>query len=241
MSVYFENIRDLVELRTIAGTPLHAVVDPTNRRVVAFTNFNMSPRILLEKSEDFPYEIVYNLQKIMIAGGGEIFRPRIKARSRTPWVFSIKEDTLYDADSVGLPQEKQNEYLFVAEKIAALDLLFRIINTKRRDLNNGSLFGQDKIYAQKLREAVHVRYHVSIGEGFKTDFMPYLRHYAELAGITMEEAADNVFDRSLAEKDQLVVSENERMILTSKIIEATSTEELYTLMQEYAEANQGQY
>jgi len=241
MSVYFENIRDLVGLRTIAGTPLHAVVDPTNRRVVALSNFNLSPRILQEKMPDFPYEVTYNLQKIMMTGGGEIFRPRIKARERTPWVFAIKEDTLYDADSVGLPQEKQNEYLLVAEKIAALDLLFRIINSKRRDLNNVALFGQDKIYAQKLREAVHVRYHVSIGEDYKPDFMPYLRHYAEMAGITMEEAANKVFDRSLAEKDELVISENERMSLTNQIVAATSTEELYTLMQEYAEANQGQY
>lgn len=241
MSVYFESIRDLVGLRTIAGTPLHAVVDPTNRRVVAFSNFNLSPRIMKEKAVDFPYEIVYNLQKIMMTGGGEIFRPRIKARERTPWVFAIKEDTIYDADSVGLPQEKQNEYNLVSEKIAALDLLFRIINTKRRDLNNVAIFGQDKIYAQKLREAVHVRYHVSIGESFKTEFMPYLRNYAEIAGITMEEAADRVFDRSLAEKDELVVSENERMTITSQIMTTSSLDELYTLMQEYAEANEGQF
>ncbi len=241
MSVYFENIRELVELRTVVGQPLHAIYDEKTNRVVAFSNFNMTPRVLEEKTPNFPYRIAYNLQKIMMKGGGEIYRPRIKAREMTPWVFGMKDDTLYDADATPLSQEQINEYHLVAEKVAALDFLFRVVNTKRRDMANGSLFSQDKIYAQKLREAVHIRYHVSIGENFKADFMPYIRHYAEIAGITMEEAADRVFDQSLAEKDTLVVSENERMLLSKAIVKATNLDELKAIVQEYAEANEGHY
>jgi len=238
MSVYFENIRELIDLKTATGTPLHAIVDPKTRRVVAFTNFNLVPRILKDKTPDFDLEIYYNPQKILLAGG-DMFRPRIKAREMTPWVFGIKDDVFYDADGVGLPQETLNKYHFISEKVAALDFMLRVINAKRRELNNVSIFAQDKIYAQKLREAVHVRYHNSIGEGFKADFMPYLRNYAELAGISMIEAADKVFDRSLEEKDSLVESENERMILTQKIIDATTVDELKAIIQEYADANEG--
>ena len=237
MSVYFENIRELIDLKTAIGTPLHAIVDPKTRRVVAFTNFNLVPRVLKDKTPDFDLEIHYNLQKILLAGG-DLFRPRIKAREITPWVFGIKDEAFYDADGSSLSQDLINHYHFMSEKVAALDFLFRVINAKRRELNNVSLFGQDKIYGQKLREAVHVRYHNSIGEGFKAEFMPYLRNYAELAGISMIEAADKVFDRSLEEKDSLVESENERMVLTQKIIDATTLDELKAIIQEYADANE---
>lgn len=237
MSVYFENIRELIDLKTATGTPLHAIVDPKTRRVVAFTNFNLVPRILKDKTPDFDLEIFYNLQKILLAGG-DMFRPRIKARELTPWAFGIKDDAFYDADGVALTQDLINHYHFMSEKVAAFDFLFRVINTKRRDLNNVSIFGQDKIYAQKLREAVHVRYHNSIGEGFKAEFMPYLRNYAELAGISMIEAADKVFDRSLEEKDGLVESENERMIMTQRIMDTTDIEQLKQLIQEFADANE---
>lgn len=57
----------------------------------------------------------------------------------------------------------------------------------------------------------------------------------------MEEAADRVFDQSLAEKDTLVVSENERMTVSKAIINATNLEDLKAIVQEFAEANEGNY
>jgi hypothetical protein len=238
MSIYFENFRELVPLRVATGQPIHAIVDPTTRRVVSFTNFSLVPRIIKENLPDFEFDIHYNVQKVLLTSG-DVFRPRIKARENTPWAFGIHDGSIYDADGVPLSQEFINKYQMIAAQAASLDFVIRVVNAKRREFNNISIFGQDRIYTQKLREAVHVRYHASIGEGWKKDFLPYLKSYAELEGIDMLEAANRVFDKSLEEKTYLVESEEERMVMCKKIVSAQSYDELKELMQEFADKNEG--
>jgi hypothetical protein len=239
MSVYFEHFRELVPLRVSTGQALHAILDPTTKRVAAFTNFSLVPRIVKENLPDSDYEIKYNVQKILLTSGGEVLRPRIKAREFTPWAFGIRDETIYDADSSPLDQETTNKFVMIGAQTAAVDFVIRVVNAKRREFNNISIFGQDRIYTQKLREAVHVRYHASIGEGWKTDFLPYLKSYAEVAGIDMLEAANRVFDKSLEEKSHLIQSENDRMIMMKNIFKAQDVDELKEMIIEFAEKNEG--
>jgi hypothetical protein len=237
MSVYFENFRELVPLRVATGQAIHAIVDPVTHRVASFTNFSLVPRLIKENLPE--YDIQYNVQKILLTSGGEVFRPRMKAREFSPWAFGIKDGSIYDADGVPLSQDLVDKYQMVAAQTASLDFLIRVVNAKRREYNNISIFGQDRIYTQKLREAVHVRYHASIGEGWKEHFLPYLKSYAELEGIDMLTAANRVFDKSLEEKTHLIESENDRMGMSKLIFTATTYEQLKEIMQEFADKNEG--
>lgn len=239
MSVYFENFRELVPLRVSTGQAIHAIIDPSNHRVVTFTNFSLTPRIVMENLVDSNYEIKFNIQKILLTSGGEVFRPRMKAREVTPWAFGVKDEMLYDADSVPLTQELLNKYILVGAQAASVDFLIRVVNAKRREYNNISIFGQDRIYAQKLREAVRVRADHELGKVTPADNVPFVKAYAEVTGIGMVEAALKIIDKGLEEKNHLVDSETERMSMSKKVFSVDTYEELKELMQEFADTNEG--
>jgi hypothetical protein len=239
MSVYFENFRELVPLRVSTGQAIHAIVDRSNQRVVTFTNFSLTPRIVMENLVDSNYEIKFNIQKILLTSGGEVFRPRMKARETTPWAFGIKEETLYDADSVPLTQELLNKYILVGAQAASVDFLIRVVNAKRREYNNISIFGQDRIYAQKLREANRVKAESETGKETDPEIVPFVAAFAELTNKSLLEAAEIVISKGTEEKAHLVESENERMVMSKKIFSVTTYEELKELMQEFADTNEG--
>lgn len=239
MSVYFENFRELVPLRVATGQAIHAIVDPATHRVVSFTNFSLVPRLIKENLPDFNFNIQYNVQKILLTSGGEVFRPRMKSRENTPWAFGIKDGSIYDADGVALSQDIINKYQMLAAQTASLDFLIRVVNAKRREYNNISIFGQDRIYSQKLGEAVRVRIADQRNEETPPETVPFVKAYAELTGMTLLDAAGKIIEKGNGEKTHLVESEEERMVMSKKIISTQSYEELKELMQEFADKNEG--
>jgi ABC-type thiamine transport system substrate-binding protein len=239
MSTYFENLRELVPIRVSTGQAIHAIVDPKSRRVAAFTNFALTPRVVRDNLPAFEFEIHYNIQKILLTSGGEMFRPRIKSRENSPWAFGVADGSVYDAEGVPLAQDLMDKYELVAAQSASVDFLIKVINTKRREYNNISIFRQDSVYGQKTKEAIRVRADYNHDRKTPLEFVPFISAYADLVGLTLIQAADKIFEKSISDRYHLVDTETERMKMTRSIFACTSYEELKQLMHEYATDNEG--
>lgn len=243
----FDLIRNLIDIRFTGTHAIHAIVHKQNRRIYAITNFNISPRSLLDKSsEEFnnTYEAVYNLQKIINLN--ESLRPKMRARQSVPLNFIYQNDFIYEDMSVIAP-ELVDEQQLISEKIAAYDFLVRQINHMRREYNNISLFVQQKIYAAKASEAAGiVKRDIKLSNDSAINplteeeiraMSPYTASYADAEGISLSEAAHIIHARAEEEKNALLTTENERVRMNTEIARAETVAELHESVRAFIERN----
>jgi hypothetical protein len=243
----FDAIRNLIDVRFTGTHAIHGLVHKQTRRICAVSNFNISPKTVMEKSgESFTehFEPVYNLQKIINLN--ESLRPKIRARQAFPVNFIYQNDFIFEDHSPVQPDMVSIAEL-ASEKVAAVDFVARFINEMRRPYNSVALFLQQKIYAAKATEAERImkqvrRFERNVreeppNEELLREANPYVSDYADEMKIGFFEAAKIIEDKSREESKALTCSEHERIRMYREIGSANNVEALRLSVKEFITRN----
>jgi hypothetical protein len=245
--ILFDAIRNLIDVRFTGTHAIHGLIHNETKRICALSNFNISPKIALEKSkEEFSsqFTTVFNLQKIIILN--ESLRPRMRARQAFPVNFILMNDFIYE-DSTQIPPEMVTIAELATEKVAAVDFIARYINEMRRPHNSVALFLQQKIYAAKAAESIRIMRQVRRFEREKRadppneeilrTFSPYVSDYADSMDISFFKAAEIIEKKSRQEDKDLLKSEHERVRMYHEIGESDDVETLRSYVKEFITRN----
>lgn len=226
----FDTIRNLIDVRFTGTHAIHGLVHKQTRRICAVSNFNISPKTVLDKSSaEFSdqFEPVFNLQKIINLN--ESLRPKIRARQSFPLNFIYQNDFIFE-DSTVIPPDMVTLAELATEKVAAVDFVARYINDMRRPYNSVALFLQQKIYAAKATEAERImkqvrRFERNVreeppNEELLREANPYVSDYANEMEIGFFEAAKIIEDKAREESKALTHSEHERIRMYREIGDA---------------------
>lgn len=243
----FDAVRNLIDVRFTGTHAIHGLVHKASNRICAVSNFNISPKTVIEKSSaEFSdqFVAVYNMQKIINLN--ESLRPKIRARQGLPVSLIYQNDFIFEDNSV-IPPEIVTLAEFATEKVAAVDFVARYINEMRRPYNSVALFLQQKIYASKEAESKLIMKQVRQydrqareeppNEEKLKEVSPYVTDYAEMMGIPFLDAAELIENKSREENAALTHSEHERLRMYHEIGIAEDVDTLRNFVKEFIKRN----
>lgn len=243
----FDAVRNLIDVRFTGTHAIHGLVHKASNRIFAVSNFNISPKTVLEKSSaEFSdqFVAVFNMQKIINLN--ESLRPKFRARQGFPVSLIYQNDFIFEDNSV-IPPEIVTLAELATEKVAAVDFVARYINEMRRPYNSVALFLQQKIYAAKATEAERImkqvrRFERNVREEPPNELLlretsPYVSDFADEVGIPFFEAAKLIEDKSREESKALTHSEHERVRMYREIGTAADAETLRNYIKEFIKRN----
>lgn len=170
---------------------LHAVADMEHNRFVCLSNDPATVNKLKEAHPNF--EAMYHIDRLAYSKNSF----RLSSDNCWRWYFDMINNKVTYGGHGGLHAEKIALYTIMQEKAAALDRVYMILRTYRLFLAKNMPL-QEYIYTEKVKQA-------TAGEGC------LLEIYAEVAGIPVDEAADEILFRHNLDIAKLNDSERLRL------------------------------
>lgn len=201
---YFVNTEDRVVDMTFKNTNTNVLISAG--RILAVANYSASVKALAEfdKNNIFTFQLV-----------GMTERPTMYFQKNKCWRIRVTEDGKAWQDSPHIETiEQLDDYILVNQKAALLDFIHRRLDMNRRREVRAAQ-GQNHIYFAKYLEAKEI-----LDKGITEDPIcdyPYVTGYAEVAGITLVEAATRIKFKHETKAAFLAENENLRIKYTTLV------------------------
>lgn len=157
----------------------------------------------------------------------------IEARSYPEWSLDKSWRRLRPTLPDLVTEELRARAQLAAQKAYTFRLAMRAVNFARNKVSTG-IFLQESVYRDKEREARALR------EGaFSPELKaqsPLVTQYATHAGLSLEDAADEILLHAQLDRDVLIKTEGMRLDLFKKIRAASTEEELREIQKAYLRA-----
>ncbi len=155
----------------------------------------------------------------------------IDSANYTQWTWSKGVDRLFvpTPASVLTPEIKLRSQLAVA-KAEIISRIMSSIGYMRAPVGTGVLF-QEAVYTNKRREAERIK-----ESGYVTDAphrYPYVVQYADLAGVSIKEAVDEILFQAELDDQLLAKTETLRIRYFNRVKKASTPEEVHVLFLDY--------
>lgn len=145
------------------------------------------------------------------------------------WSVNRTKRALYKTNPAAVTSEMRDRCVFAAKKVRAFEQALHSINRHRDRVATG-LFMQEMIYAEKEHQAQQFR-----DANFETTPGPYVAQYAEYAGISPQQAAEEILFQAQLDREHLKHTEYTRLRLFGKLKRAATAEELDVIFAEFYE------
>lgn len=158
------------------------------------------------------------------------FIQSIEPEEYPKWTWDHKTRTFIKTREHLLTQHLMAKSKLAEGKRTLFEIMLNNINMSRLHLLKGTLFG-DVIYMEKRRQAK-----VFKDSGYNEDFaieFPYVVQYADVAQISLKQAAEDILLKAKFDEDVLSKTELFRLKYLKKLKEAVAPEQLIPLEEEF--------
>lgn len=177
---------------------VHAVADMEFNRFVCLSNDPATVNKLKDAHPNF--ESMYHVDRLSYAKNSF----KITSENCWRWYFDLTTNKVTYGAHAPLHADRVILYTLMQEKAAALDRVYMILRTYRLYVAK-NMPVQDYIYTEKVKQAIE-------GKGV------FLETYAEVAGIPVDEAADEILFRHNLDIAKLNDSERLRLVYQNLIM-----------------------
>jgi hypothetical protein len=199
----------------------------TSNDVLLTLGTDESPLVLLDEWMSDTYLVAY--------ANFPNYKRRFSLASADPatypeWVWDRASRMFVRAPSVVRTDEVSRTSRLVVAKQEALKDVIRFLNVARRRVQTGVNF-QETVYLIKRQQASAFK-----DAGYREDNLiqyPYVAQYAEIAGLTLKDAANEILFKATLDDDLLASTERTRILYFNKIREATDPEALPAIVTEF--------
>ncbi len=196
--------------------PIHVLLEHDTGRLLCLSHWNSTINALQEST----------LNTTTVYWINHLFSPGITADQ--PWLYAWSpEKQLYVKNDRDFSENELSYYFLITEKSAAIDLIHRKIYLYRRYMYRDLLM-QHTIYSLKAQEAQEILALESIPEdGYR---WPLVYDYAELCGIDIKRAAEEIVLQNKLFKSRMSNTETLRIKYIRQIHQAQQLMDIKTVI-----------
>lgn len=212
--------------RALRGHAYSAIVDATSYNLLALTPFIAAAQVVHEGTPNSVHATDVTRPNYT---HGLPFDP-YDVPSYVEWTWDYKSRTFVRMPAEKIRAELRERSLLAMAKIPIVRRMTANLNAIRHHAHTGVHF-QETVYMTKKMQAQEFK-----KAGYPEDAIidyPYVLQYADYAGISLKQAADDIIFKSKLEDEKLAQSELLRMKHFNKLKEATRIDQLPDILQHF--------
>jgi len=149
------------------------------------------------------------------------------------WRWDFRKRKFFRTSGKVLTEAIRSKSVLANHKVQAIMQIMGNLNLSRAELATGLDF-QETVYRLKKSQAQAYK---KLGSAENASEFPFVEQYAEIAGISLEQAADEILFKSKIAEDKLLRSERMRLKYFDKLKKASNAEEIDAVMSEFHREN----
>jgi hypothetical protein len=154
----------------------------------------------------------------------------LRSKPFAKWSWDNSKREFFETKKELLDDRLVARAILAEEKRKAIEKIMANLNSARNTLMNGLIF-QETVYMEKRNQAKAFQ-DMGYDENRMLEF-PYVVQYADFAGITLRQAADDILLQSKFDEDVLAKTDLLRMKYYKRVKEAESINQLPAILEDF--------
>ncbi len=158
------------------------------------------------------------------------FLASVKPNNYPKWIWDYKRRIFFKTKTKSLDGDILTRSRLADSKKEAIHKIIMNINSARSEIETGAYF-QETVYRSKKTQAKTFR-ESAYDDNLIMEF-PYVAQYADYAGISLRQAADDILFKSKLDDDFLAKTELLRLKYFNKVKKVATPEEMAPILEEF--------
>lgn len=201
----------------------YSVIDSSNDTLIAISSYPPPVVLLAESMLDTIY--VHSMPAASVA----VVRT-VPPRNYPEWSWNYAKREFQRTNPAIITDDLRERAVFAARKAEILSQALYAINRQRDKIYMGLMI-QETIYAEKEKQARMLK--EARFDAGHAGMAPYVVQYADSAGLSLEQAAEEILFQAQLDRELLEKSERVRLLLFRKLKRATTEAELDEIMRTF--------